>query len=75
MDEQRRDEARGDDARRRLWAAHCHRLAEMTYAIADWCEDPEMMSAYVALGARWIALAADGPHDGDAAAMSAELAD
>lgn len=37
----------------RRWSAHCHRMAEATRAIADWCDDPEMMNAYEALAARW----------------------
>jgi len=50
-----------DEERKQRWVAHCHRLAEMTYAIADWCEDPEMMTSYVALGGRWVQIAAEGP--------------
>lgn len=47
----------GDEERRRRWRAHCERMAEATYAIADWCEDPEMMQAYIGLGARWLRMA------------------
>lgn len=46
------------------WAAHCHRMAEATYAIADWCEDTEMMAAYLALAAQWVQIAAKGPPPG-----------
>jgi hypothetical protein len=50
-----------DDEQQRRWQAHCARMAEATYAIADWCEDPDMMDAYVALGAQWLQLATKGP--------------
>ena len=44
-----------DDEQRQLrWCAHCLRMAEATHALADWCEDVEMMGAYVALAAKWI---------------------
>lgn len=49
-----------DDARRQ-WEAHCYRMAEATHAIADWCEDPDMMGAYLELAAKWIRLAEEGP--------------
>lgn len=50
-----------DTERMQRWTAHCHRMAEATYAIADWCEDTEMMGAYLALAARWLQIAAEGP--------------
>jgi hypothetical protein len=51
------------DAERR-WHAHCHRMAEATYAIADWCEDPDMMRAYLDLAAKWTRMAGRGaPQD------------
>jgi hypothetical protein len=49
-----------DEASRR-WEAHCYRMAEATHAIADWCEDPAMMGAYLELAARWILLANEAP--------------
>ena len=45
------------DAKRRRWEAHCHRMAETTYAIAHWCEDQEMMEAYIKLAAQWVRMA------------------
>ena len=53
-----------DEERRRRWSAHCHRMAEATYALADWCEDLDMMEAYVQLAAKWVVMA-DGPPMGD----------
>ena len=50
-----------DGDRKRRWVAHCHRMAEATYAIADWCEDAEMMGAYLALAAKWVKIASAGP--------------
>lgn len=50
-----------DDDRKQRWAAHCHRMAEATHAIADWCEDPKMMAAYLELAASWIKLAEQAP--------------
>ena len=47
--------------RKGRWVAHCHRMAEATYAIADWCEDAEMMGAYISLAAKWMRIAAEGP--------------
>jgi hypothetical protein len=35
-------------------------MAEATYALADECDDPDMMRDYLDLGARWI-LAAQRP--------------
>jgi hypothetical protein len=48
------------DAKRR-WEAHCHRMAEATHAIADWCEDLDMMGAYLELAARWLRMADSPP--------------
>jgi hypothetical protein len=45
--------------RARCWRAHCHRMADATYALADRCEDPEMLRGYVELAARWIRMADD----------------
>jgi hypothetical protein len=49
---------RGDgpdrDERRRLWRAHCLRMAEATHTLADWCDDLDMMESYVGLAARWL---------------------
>ena len=45
------------DEHPRLWAAHCHQMAEATYAVADWCEEPEMIRGYLALAAQWLRLA------------------
>ena len=52
-----------DGDRKSRWVAHCHRMAEATYAIADWCEDAQMMGAYLALAAKWVQMAAEGPPD------------
>ena len=52
-----------DTERMSRWTAHGHRMAEAIYAIADGCEDAEMMGAYLALAARWLQIAADGPPD------------
>jgi hypothetical protein len=43
-----------DRERKRDWTAYCHRMAEMAYAMADQCQDPEVMNVYIGLGARWI---------------------
>jgi hypothetical protein len=51
-----------DEARQRRWTAHCHRMAEATHALADWCEDPVMIAAYLDLAAKWLAMAS-GPAD------------
>lgn len=48
-------------ARRRRWAAHCHGMAEATHALADWCDDPEMIRGYLELAARWIKMAELAP--------------
>lgn len=50
-----------EEERKHLWRAHCHRMAEATYAIADWCEDREMMDAYVKLAAKWVRMANEPP--------------
>jgi hypothetical protein len=34
-------------------------MADATYALADRCEDPEMLRGYVELAARWIRMADD----------------
>lgn len=47
------------------WNSHCRRMAEATYALADWCEDPEMMSLYVDLAARWLRLAERAPRSSE----------
>jgi hypothetical protein len=51
------------DHRKPHWAAYCRQMAEMTYAIAERCEDTEMLKTYLALGARWVNLGIDGPRD------------
>ena len=43
-----------------IWKQHCHHMAEATHAIADWCDDPEMLGAYLSLAAKWLE-AADKP--------------
>jgi len=48
------------DAKRR-WEAHCLRMAEATHALADWCEDPAMVGAYLELAAQWIRMADEPP--------------
>ncbi|WP_436054327.1 hypothetical protein [Phenylobacterium sp. LjRoot225] len=50
-----------DDERARRWIAHCHRMAEATRDLADWCEDRAMMAAYAALGAHWLEMAKSPP--------------
>jgi hypothetical protein len=50
-----------DDERQLRWCAHCLRMAEATHALADWCEDLEMMGAYVALAAKWINMSSELP--------------
>lgn len=52
-----------DGEQQRRWTAHCHRMAEATQAVADWCEDREMMGAYLDLAARWINMASQPPPD------------
>jgi hypothetical protein len=47
--------------RQRRWTAHCLRMAEATHTLADWCEDPEMMGAYLDLAARWLRMADQPP--------------
>jgi len=41
------------------WTAHCHDMALATYAIADHCDDPEMLADYMRLAAQWLRLAAE----------------
>jgi hypothetical protein len=36
-------------------------MAEATYALADWCEDTEMLAAYLDLAARWVRMAEEPP--------------
>lgn len=36
-------------------------MAEATQEIAGWCDDLEMMKAYVQLAAKWINMANAGP--------------
>jgi hypothetical protein len=43
------------------WRAHCHEMARAAHAIADRCEDSDMLAAYVALAARWLRLADAAP--------------
>ncbi len=50
-----------EDDERRRWAAHCHRMAEATHAIADCCENLAMLAAYIDLAARWIIMAEEPP--------------
>ena len=45
-----------DLERRRI--EHCHAMANATYAIADWCEDPDMLATYLELAAKWLRMAA-----------------
>jgi hypothetical protein len=35
------------------WREHCLQMAYSTEAMADWCDDAEMSSAYLALAAKW----------------------
>ncbi len=53
-----------EDERQRRWTAHCHRMADATQAIADWCEDVEMMRTYIELAAKWLNLAKQPPPQG-----------
>ena len=45
----------------RAWAAYCNRMAETSYAMADWCEDPEIMEVYIQLGGYWVRMGMEGP--------------
>ena len=45
------------DKRQLSWVAHCNDMARATQAIADWCEDRDMLEAYVELAARWLRMA------------------
>lgn len=38
-------------------------MAEATHALADCCEDTQMMRAYLDLAARWITMAEAAPND------------
>jgi len=49
------------EERERLWRAHCFRMAEATQAVADWCEDLDMLRAYIELAARWVKMANEPP--------------
>lgn len=49
-----------------IWKAHCLHMAEATHAIADWCDDPEMLHGYLALAAKWLAAAERPPASGAA---------
>lgn len=53
-----------DDERQRSWCTHCLRMAEATHALADCCEDPAMIGAYVTLAAKWIQMSAQPPAEG-----------
>lgn len=35
------------------WRDHCLQMAHSTEALAQWCEDAEMMHAYLQLAAKW----------------------
>lgn len=62
-----------DNEQKRRWTAHCRRMAEATYALADWCDDPQMMASYVALGAKWVQMAdvrSKSDEDGDQSSSS-----
>ena len=50
-----------DDERQAGWRTHCLRMAEATHALADCCEDRQMIGAYIALAARWINMSAEPP--------------
>jgi hypothetical protein len=50
-----------DDERQASWRTHCLEMAEATHALADRCEDPQMIGGYIALAARWINLSAEPP--------------
>lgn len=58
------------DDRKRSWADYCRSMAEMSYALAEWCEDAEMSAGYIALAAKWVNLGLEGPPDGQAAALA-----
>lgn len=40
------------------WRDHCLRMAHSTEALAKWCDEPEMLDAYLSLAAQWKAKAA-----------------
>lgn len=50
-----------DEEVRRRWRSRCYGMAQATYALADLCEDPEMMQGYMDLAARWVLMADDPP--------------
>ncbi len=50
-----------DEERRRRWRAHCLQMAEARYALADDCDDLEMLRAYVDEAARWVKLSEEHP--------------
>ena len=39
-------------------------MAEATYALADWCEDPDMMRLYISLAGKWLVMAQAPPTPG-----------
>lgn len=45
------------------WRDHCLQMAYSTEALAQWCDDSEMMEVYLDLAARWKAKA-DRPQPG-----------
>lgn len=47
------------------WREHCLQMAYSTEALAQWCDEAEMMGAYLDLAAKWKAKA-DGPQAGGA---------
>jgi len=53
-----------DDERQRRWVLHCERMAEATHALADWCEDADMLATYLELAAKWMRMAAEGSPSG-----------
>jgi len=48
----------------RSWAEYCHRMAEATYFIAERCDDPRMIGAYLDLAGQWLRMAAKPPASG-----------
>jgi hypothetical protein len=43
------------------WRDHCLQMAASTEALANWCEDAEMMNAYLDLARMWETKAAGQP--------------
>ena len=43
-----------DDERRRCWRAHCFRMAEASYALADTCDDLDALRGHIAEAAAWV---------------------